>query len=187
LDSLSTYGNARDDALIKSFFLALFICTGLLLADGGTVQFRGPAGPFEVTVFASPAPVRIGSTDLSVLIKKPATDATVLDADVSFHLVKSVDGKIIEVTTRATHDKATNKLLYAANTRIPANGSWRVDVLIKQGGTAAQLSGRMQVLPPQPPLEKYWAYFALLPLLAILFAISQRLKRQRRRSVRSSR
>jgi hypothetical protein len=173
--------------LSKRFLLALFACAGVLLADGGAIQFRGPAGPFDVTVFASPAPVRIGSTDLSVLIKKTAGDSTVLDADVSFHLVKSIDGKIIEVTTHATHDKATNKLLYAANTRIPANGSWRVDVVIKQAGAAAQISGRIFVLPPQPPLEKYWAYFALLPLLAILFAISQRLKRKRRRSARSSR
>jgi hypothetical protein len=187
LDSLSTYGNARDDALIKRFLAVLFICAGVLLADGGAVLFRGPAGPFDVTVFGSPTPVRIGTSDLSVLVKKTAGDATVLDADISLHLVKSIDGKIIEVTARATHDKATNKLLYAANMRIPANGSWRVDVLVKQGGTAAQLSGRMSVLPPQPPLMKYWAYFALLPLIAILFAISQRLKRKRRRSVRSSR
>jgi hypothetical protein len=184
LDSLSTYGNARDDALIRRFLAGLLLCAGVLLADGGAIQFRGPAGPFEITVFGSPTPLRIGTADLSVLIKKTAGDTTVLDADVTLHLVKSIDGKIIEVTSRLTHDKATNKLLYAANMRIPSNGSWRVDVLVKQGATAAQLSGRMFVLPPQPPFMRYWPYFVLVPLLGLLFAISQRLKRQRRRSVR---
>lgn len=164
------------------FAVAGFLAfAGVLFADGGTVLFRGPAGPFEVTLFGSPTPLRIGGADLSVLIKKTAGDTTVLDADVTLHLVTTTGGKIIEVTAHPTHEKATNKLLYAANMRIPANGSWRVDVLVKEGGTAAEISGRLFALPPQPPVVKYWPYFALLPLVALLFAINQRLKRERRK------
>lgn len=171
--------------MIKRIVAGLLTCASILLADGGTVLFRGPAGPFEITVFGSPTPLRIGAADLSVLVKRTAEATTVLDANVTLHLVKSVDGRIIEVTARPTHEQASNKLLYAANMRIPSNGSWRVDVLVKQGSASAELSGRMFALPPQPPLMKYWAYFALVPLLAILFAITQRLKRKRRRYGRS--
>ena len=166
--------------MIRRFFAGLVVCAGVLLADGGAVQFRGTAGAFEITMFSSPTPVRIGTADLSVLVKKTAGDAPVLDADVTLHLVKAADGKIIEVTAHPTHNQATNKLLYAANMRIPSNGSWRVDVLVKQGANAAAMSGRMFVLPPQPPFLKYWPYFVLVPLLGLLFAINQRLKRQRR-------
>jgi hypothetical protein len=169
---------------MKRFLAGLLLCAGILFADGGAIQFQGPAGPFDVTVFGAPTPLRIGTADLSVLVKKTAGGTPILDADVTLHLVKTVDGKIIEVTARPTHEKASNKLLYAANMRIPSNGSWRVDVVVKQGSTSAQISGRMFVLPPQPPLMKYWGYFVLVPLVGLLFAISQRLKRQRRRSAR---
>lgn len=165
---------------MKRLFTLLALSSGVLLADGGEVQFRGPAGPFDITVFASPTPLRIGTSDLSVMVKTKSGDTPVLDADVTLHLVKAAEGKIIEVTARPNHQLATNKLLYATHMRIPSNGPWRVDVLVKQGTNVAELSGRIFVLPPQPPLAKYWGYFALVPLLALLFAINQRLKRQRR-------
>jgi YtkA-like len=164
---------------MKRLILAVFFFGGSLWADGGAVEFHGVAGPYEITLFGEPNPLRVGNADLSVLVKKTAGDSTVLDADVKLHLVKAAGGGIVEVTAPATHAKATNKLLYAAHVRLPSNGTWRVDVMVKQAASIEDLSGHIFVLEPRPPWFNYWPYFAVLPLLALLFAFNQRLKRQR--------
>ena len=52
----------------------------LLFADGGIVQFQKQAGPFFVTVFSAPVPLRVGAADLSVMVQKADDRSEVLDA-----------------------------------------------------------------------------------------------------------
>jgi hypothetical protein len=102
-----------------SKFLAavlLLACTNLLKADGGIVQFRKEAGPFLVTLFSSPSPLRTGPADLSVLVESSQTRTPILNATVSLHL-RSTSGR--EADAAATHEQATNKLLYVAMPAIP--------------------------------------------------------------------
>jgi hypothetical protein len=140
-------------------------------ADGGLVRVSQPAGPFIVTVFSSPTPLRAGPIDLSVLIRDPGVDETVLDAavDVSLYQV----GGSLHVHTSATHDQATNKLLYAALLDLPAPGEWEVRVSIEQRARSAALSFTVTAEPPLPPWRAYWMYFALPAVGIGLYAVHQ--------------
>ena len=48
-------------------------------ADGGAVCLHETSGPFLVTVFVSPYPLRVGPADISVLVQDQRTGEVVLD------------------------------------------------------------------------------------------------------------
>ncbi|MGA8025662.1 MAG: hypothetical protein WB992_00850 [Bryobacteraceae bacterium] len=156
------------------------LALGVLLADGGTLQLRKQAGPFIVTVFSTPVPVRVGAADLSVMVQKAADQGAVLDADVRLHLKKSSNGNIVEIVAPAKRSQASNKLLYAGRMTIPSAGTWQMDVEVTAAGSTASASGQLNVLQPQSPSAAYWPYFAFVPLIVLLFAANQWLKSKRR-------
>ena len=155
----------------------LLTCAALLRADGGVVQFRKAAGPFVVTLFSNPSPLRAGPADLSVLVESAQTRAPILDATVSLHL-RSESGR--ETDAAATHERATNKLLYAALAAIPEAGTWEVQVTVSRQAGHATAGGRIQVLPAPPAMVHYWPYFAIVPCLIGLFILNQYLKARKR-------
>ena len=156
------------------FVLLVSALPAILLADGGTVQFQRQTGPFVVTLFSSPAPLRTGSADLSVLVETIAGNQPVLDATVRLRLQQG--NKHIEDVP--THAQATNKLLYAANPDLPTPGDWRAIITIERAGQRWDATGAIEVLPGPPAFVFYWPYFALVPLLIALFVLNQRLKRR---------
>lgn len=156
----------------------LLICTNLLKADSGVMQFRKEAGPFLVTLFSSPSPLRAGPADLSVLVESAQTRTPILDAAVSLHL-RSESGR--EADAGATHEQATNKLLYAALPTIPGPGTWEVQVMVSRQTTLAKAVGSIQVLPAPPAIVHYWPYFAIVPCLIGLFILNQYLKARKPR------
>ena len=113
---------------------------GTAMANGGTLQVsREPAGPYLVTVFTDPSPVRVGDVDVSVLVERAGSDDLVQDARVT--LTATPVGQVYSGGTfEATHEQATNKLFYAAKFDLTAEGTWRIDVLVSgdagQGVTA---------------------------------------------------
>jgi hypothetical protein len=175
VDLPSTDADAGDDAVRLISLLAL---ASLAFADGGKVQFQRKAGAFNITLFSTPTPVRAGRADFSVMVQKSGTETPVLDADVRLHLIKREDS-IKEVSALARHEQATNKLLYAAQVDLNATGKWRVEISVQTASGSALVTGEIEVLPPVPPLLAHWPYFAVLPVLAILFAFNQVLKRRR--------
>ncbi len=161
--------------------VALFSVVLLLFADGGTMQFRKAAGPFIVTVFSEPVPVRAGTADLSVMVEKDADRTTLLDAHVMLRLRRTASGSIVEVAAPATHEHATNKLLYAASVSLPSAGVWQMTVDVREKGDSASASGDLHVLPAEPPVKEHWPLFAVVPLMVLLFALNQWLKSRRNR------
>ena len=147
----------------------LLALTPALLADGGAIQSRQEAGPFVVTVFTSPAPLRAGPVDMSVLVQNRDTSQTVLDAAVSLHLQRA-DSDIAIPATRA---RAQNKLLYAANVDLAEPGEWQYFVTVIHGDSRATVSGRMIAAPAATKLAAYWTYLAFPPLCIVLFGIHQ--------------
>lgn len=132
------------------------------LADGGLVRISQPLGPYTVTVFSAPTPLRAGPIDLSVLVQRDGTP--VLDLPVSIVL----RGGETRLEAAATHAAATNKLLYAAPLVLPAAGRWVVNVTVG----AESVGFEMDAEPPLGLLE-YWPYL-LLPFVVIgLFGIHQ--------------
>jgi len=191
LDSVPTDADARhnDDALMplrraipSLSLLCALLCPATLLADGGTVQFRQKTGPFWVSLFTTPAPLRPGRVDLSVLLESEATHQPLLDAAVHIVIRKGARTIILD----ATRAQATNKLLYASQADIPSPGRWDVKVVVDRNGQQAAAAGTLLVLDPLPPILIYWPYFAIVPAFILLFAIHQFLRHrenQRRRRV----
>lgn len=146
------------------------------LADGGTVLFHKPAGDFDVTVFSKSEALRAGDNDLSVMIQR-LDNTLVMDATVLLRLERAqAGGEIVRLTGIATHAKATNKTLYAATVNIPSTGQWRLEADVTSGGKNSAATGQINVLPPQPPMQNYWPFVAMVPLLGIAFIINRKLR-----------
>lgn len=157
-------------------------------ADGGVVLAQQTSGPYRITLFGSPSPLRAGPADLSVFVQNAQTGDAVLDPKVQIQ-VQAASGdagvawlppccsmKAAASTMAATHEAAQNKLLYAANTIIPASGAHKILVRLDD---AEVLSAPVEIAPAQPPLAHYWSYLALPPLAIAGFALNQRLRRRR--------
>ncbi|MBO0722964.1 MAG: hypothetical protein J2P41_19215, partial [Blastocatellia bacterium] len=69
------------------------------LADGGVVQLHQSSGPFVITVFTAPTPLRAGTADISVMVQDSQSDSPLLDANVIVSLY-SEDGKALKAEAR---------------------------------------------------------------------------------------
>lgn len=145
------------------------------------MQFRKTAGPFIVTVFSEPVPVRAGKADLSVMVENATDQSNVQDAHVLLRLRKMESGSVVEVAAPATHDRATNKLLYAASVTLPSAGLWQMTVDVREKSDTASAAGDLSVLTAEPPLIQHWPLFAVVPLMIVFFVLNQWLKSRRRR------
>ncbi|MFN8641266.1 MAG: hypothetical protein U0802_06260 [Candidatus Binatia bacterium] len=143
-----------------------------LWADGGLVRVSQPAGPFTVTVFTAPTPLRAGPADVSVLVQEERGGAVVDDATVIVTL-RDAAGTRAPIVAAATRAQATNKLLYAAQLGLPAAGAWRIEVAVARGDAHAALAFAVDADPPLPPWRAFWPYLAL-PFAGIaLYALHQ--------------
>lgn len=164
---------ARHAAL--KFVAVSLLAACALFADGGPVLLRQQSGPFLVTVFGAP---QAAPTDLSVLVENARDRTPLLDADVVFHIAGD--------SVRATHDQASNKLLYAALVNFSQPGPSRLAITVTQRGSTATLSAAINVAPAPAPVLAYWPYFALVPAAILLFALNQWLKQKRRAQAKSA-
>lgn len=144
-------------------------------ADGGAVQFEKPAGPFIITVFTTPTPLRAGSVDISLMIQNRENRQPVLDCQALVQLRKE---GAMSIRSEATHEAAQNKLLYAAQVNVPEPGIWGLETAIKHGDDSIDVVGEINVAPSNSVLLGYWRSLALPPLFVSLFAVNQWLKRR---------
>lgn len=157
---------------------ALLMLSSMAQADGGFVELHREVGPFVVTVFTSPGPLRAGPVDISVLVQDRKNGRPVLDAGVVVQLHK--EGGVILVE-RATRELAQNKLLYSALMNLPASGQWELEVTIRQGTEAARIFGQVSATASTPFLLSYWRSLSLPPIIVAVFALNQWLKRTAQR------
>ena len=152
---------------------AIALVASAARGDGGVVRLRQTSGPFEVTLFTAPTPLRVGPVDVSVLVQTTADHAPVLDAEVEIEL----QAPGLERSAAATRAAATNKLLYAALLEVPEPGRWTLAARVRAGGRDAAVSCEVDVAPHLSPAAAFWPYFALPGALIALFALHQWLKR----------
>jgi hypothetical protein len=153
--------------------VALFMLNSRAHADGGIVALHQVAGPFVVTVFSPPVPLRVGPVDISALVQYRANWQPVLDGEIFIRLRKQGG---MTVGGRATREVAQNKLLYSALMNLPEAGRWELEVTIKQGKETASVLGQVSASAPRPFLLSYWRSLSLPPVVIILFALNQWLK-----------
>src|SRR5262245_47840960 len=169
----------RLGAIISLFFLltltVLLIPVREARADGGVIQMTKTAGPFVITVFTTPAPLRAGPVDISVLIQNRENSEPVLNAQVLIQLRKETG---LLITAQATSATAQNKLLYATTMNIPEAGQWEIEVRVQQDEQTVSVSETIAVAPSRSLLFSHWQNLALPPLVIFLFVLNQWLKRR---------
>jgi hypothetical protein len=145
-------------------------------ADGGAVCLHEASGPFLVTVFVSPYPLRVGAADISVLVQDQQTGEVVLDPTIEF-AIHPLLAKGPRLLTQARRELATNKLLQAARLDLPDRGRWVLNVSVFRGRDETVLSTTLQVEPGTNRIAVVWRFLLVPPLAIGLFAIHQVLKR----------
>jgi hypothetical protein len=172
-----TLNKVADPAAIAVLFIAV-LCSPAIpraQAHGAVAQFTGEAGPFVVTVFTTPSPLQAGPVDISLLIQSRENGQPVLDCVALVQLRKD---DATSISSEAAHEAAENKLLYAAQVKVPESGVWEVRVTITYESGAAEVGGAITVARSNPVFLAYWRSLALPPLLISLFALNQWLKRR---------
>ena len=187
MDSPTTHANARYGALkhalsIGALLASVLLATTTVFADGGSLLVRKQVGSLIVSIFGADVPLRVGKADLSVMVQKASDQSAVMDAAVMLRLAKSTPSDVTEVAAPATHAKATNKTFYAAQIKVPSAGPWRLSAEVTAGGSTSGVNVDLNILPPAPPVQTYWMYFALVPFTILLFVFNRWL-RARTRSV----
>lgn len=153
--------------------LPLLVLFGLLLlpapacGDGGVVRALEKAGPYRVTVFTSPTPLRAGPIDISVLVQDGATGKPISDSKVILRL-SSIDPSTSH-TLEATHAAATNKLYQAAQAELTA-GTWSGTAEVSGPAGAGSVPIEFDVGNALPPWTQMTPWIAL-PLLPIVWFV----------------
>jgi len=175
-ETLTVNATANLAAIALLSGIACVLLISVAQADGGTVQFTKSAGPFAITVFTAPSPLRAGLVDISLLIQSSDNQPPLLDCVAEVQLRKEDEASMSSV---ATHEAAQNKVFYAAQVNIPKSGVWDLEVTIRRGDDSATVSEAITVAPSNPVLLVYWRSLAIPPIFVSLFALNQWLKRRR--------
>jgi hypothetical protein len=159
--------------------------------DGGVVIARQTIDGLLLTVFASPAPLRAGPVDVSVLVQKgqkPVLDATV-DISWKANATSSADWLppccTMESPTEripALRGHSNNKFLYSAIVPMKTAGPSVLRIRVLEAGKEVLLSCDLDVRRPLPPLLAFWPWLAFPPVAIAGFVLHQRLSRPRQRS-----
>lgn len=153
---------------------AAVLAPPVLVADGGKVQVsQVPAGPFLVTVFTSPIPLRTGGIDVSVLLQDRETKTAIQDARVTVTAVP-VDHEGQTGTYPATRAQATNKLFLAAEFPIRTQGRWRFTVTARDDRGEGSVSFETQVARPGLLDRGIWVWVILaIPVALVLWLLTR--------------
>jgi len=169
----------------------LILSATFCLADGGAIIARQTLNGLDLTVFASPAPLRAGPVDVSVLVQDEKTGKPVLDAvvEVSWSSISSSSAEWLPpcCTMTTSLDKipaqrghSQNKFLYSAIVPIRSSGSSEFLIRTKIGEQEAVISCDIEAGSPRPPAMAYWPFLAFPPVLVGLFSLHQRLTKRSR-------
>jgi hypothetical protein len=165
----------------RALILAAVFLPRPALADGGTLRSTQAAGPFVISIFTAPEPLRVGSADLSVLVQQrsvaASASAVLLDATIELH-VRAPDGGT--QTLVASHATAGNRLMQAALLKLPAPGRWQLTVAVRHRTDAATISCDLFVGSAAPRPLVQWPSLALPPLCIALYVWRELLLRRRR-------
>jgi hypothetical protein len=147
-------------------------------ADAPVVRTRAAAGPFLVTIFAEPTPLRVGPAVIGALVQYAEGDAPILDARVRLRLEAPAAAGIAPVEVAAATRSSGNRLLYTAPIAFTVAGEWRLTADVQRSAERGALSCDLAVGDAPAPLVELWPYLAA-PFVALgLYALHQVLARR---------
>jgi hypothetical protein len=163
---------------MRTLILGGLLLAGSAHADGGVLRRSQAAGPFVLSVFTAPEPLRVGRADVSVLVQARGGASVVLDASVELRL-RAPDGS--EQMVAAAHAAASNRLLQSAWVELPVPGRWALAVTARRASDVATVSCELDVAASAPRLSAQWLPLGLPVLCILVFVWRERLLRRRRR------
>lgn len=166
-------------ALTRTLMLAaVLLSPSLTNADSGIVRISTIDGPYRITVFSEPTPLRVGLIDLSVMVQETTSETPVLDATISM-LLEHEDDSVSSMLVEATREAATNQLLYSAKLELPEPGKWSVETSVMNDGVVSRAQFNFDAAPPLPPILDMWPWFILPMVALLLMAMNQWLQRSK--------
>jgi hypothetical protein len=121
---------------LKLSFFALLIAIqpASLWADGGTLRLSQRRGDYQVSIFTSPAVLRCGTIDISVLVQNASTGKVCEGVPITTRLLHSyqVNGQTFTdvLEQPASTTAAINKLFQDARFDISQAGVWHASVVL---------------------------------------------------------
>ena len=146
----------------------LLLWAELVWANGGTILWTEDTAAYDLTITASPFPLRVGVNDISVLLGRQSDSQIVLEAEILI-TAEPVDHPGQSQHFPATHANATNKLYYAANVDFPTPGRWKLTVQVD--GPEGSASTLFEVQVEQAQAFSLSRYISLIGLPLIVVAV----------------
>jgi hypothetical protein len=170
----------RGTSSVTGFFILALVCLHgtIAVADGGKLQLSQRQGRYQIAVFSSPTPLRVGPVDVSVLLLDADSGSPVDDAVVKV-TATHFDRPAAVVAQLATFDAATNKLFRAATFDLPAAGRWRIETTIggPQGNGLAAFD--VEVAERLPRALALWPWLAWPVIPVALYGLREITSRRR--------
>lgn len=164
----------KDDAARPLLVLLLILLTigerNAAAHGGGTLRLNNEdIGPYWVSVWTAPEPVREGELHVTIAVAEPGeragqqAGAPVLGASVEV-TVSPRAGGLADISARATNEQAANRLYYEADLSLPVAGDWLVLVEVQgpDGRGEAQF-----VLPVEAAGGSNWLWIGAIALLVV--------------------
>lgn len=166
--------------------LVLGLNTGVVWAHGGgdARLTNVEAGPYWVSVWTQPDPLRVGGAHVTVSVAEPGASETghreagppVLNGTVEVRF-EPLDRAGEPLASLATHEGAEIKLLYEADVELPETGRWQVVIAVEGPQGAGSTRFEVQV---EPAAAVNWTWvgggLGLVALVAVW--IAQRFRTQ---------
>lgn len=119
-------------------------------------------GPYKVSVWTSPAPLRVGRMHLSVGITRAQDSAPILDTHVHLRAYP-IDHQGNEISTVLSR---SNMFLYDADLEMPHAGQWEITLQVEGKEGSERTAFKLKVEPPEkinwPFVVASAAFFILL-------------------------
>lgn len=154
----------------------------------GTPQLLNePAGPYLLSVWTDPDPLRADETHVVVAVIEPETNEMIVgEVDVQISMTSLADPSLVHIVTAGTDN--VNRLLYAAEFNdLVTEGRWRVGVIATgERGASDEVTFEVDVVPARG-FNWLWIGAGGLAVILIIWAAgSMRGDNQPRRTRRSS-
>ncbi len=98
--------------------------TSSALADGGRLQKSSIAGSYQISVFTSPTPVRVGEVDVSVMVQESDTGQLIQNASLEIRCRHLESG----LSTQSLGPPPQTTGYYESRLNFPNEGLWQVEV-----------------------------------------------------------
>ena len=119
---------------------------------GTPVQINVPSGPYLLSIWTDPDPLRVDETHVTVAVMEPETQAPIVTGVQVQVQLTAVADESLSFTAAASADNSANRLLYAAIfENLPTDGRWRGLISVDgPAGAGQDMPFEVEVLPPAP-------------------------------------